>query len=63
MMKFKKNASITTSDFWYDVFLGGYIKPENLLADPGDIAKVQKAVDILSEFYHEAERQGILEEM
>ena len=30
-MKFKKDAEITTSDFWYDLFDGGYIKPENLL--------------------------------
>lgn len=62
-MEFKKGASITTSDFWYDLFLGGYIKPKKLLADPGDIARVDKAIEILSEFYHAAEQQGVLEEM
>lgn len=30
---FKKGASVSTSDFWYDLMDGGYIRPEELLDD------------------------------
>ncbi len=60
-MKFKKDAQITTSDFWYDIFDGGYIKPENLLESPEDIKKVQEAIKTLKEFHDSAEENDVLE--
>ena len=35
-MEFKKNAKITTDDFVYDLFLGGYIKPADILVNDVD---------------------------
>lgn len=60
-MEFKKDAQITTSDFWYDIFDGGYIKPENLLKSPEDIKKVQEAIKTLKEFHDSAEKNDVLE--
>ena len=60
-MKFKKNATIETSDFWYDLLDGGYIKPEELLEEAIDISIVEEAIAILLEFYESAEEQEIIE--
>lgn len=60
-MKFKKNAMIETSDFWYDLLDGGYIKPEELLEEAEDISIVEEAISILLEFYESAEAQEVIE--
>ena len=60
-MKFKKNANITTSDFWYDLMDGGYIKPGELLEDEEVISKVIDAIGVLTEFRAEAEHHDVLE--
>lgn len=60
-MEFKEGAEIVTSDFWYDVFEGGYIKPENLLKSPEDIKKVQEAIKTLKEFHDSAEDTEVLQ--
>ena len=60
-MKFKKNATIETSDFWYDLLDGGYIKPEELLEEAIDISIVEEAIAILLEFYKSAEEQDAIE--
>ena len=62
-MKFKKDAIIESSDFWYDLFEGGYIKPKNLLESLDDILAVERAKNLLMEFRNHAEEQGVLEEM
>lgn len=50
-MKIRKKAKIETSYFWYDLFEGGYIKPEQVLQDiDDDIEKVLNAIRILKEF-------------
>ena len=59
-MKFKKDAEITTSDFWYDLFDGGYIKPENLLESPEQAKEVNDAMKVLNKFYRAAEDQEII---
>lgn len=59
-MEFLENAEITTSDFWYDVFEGGYIKPEKLLKSSDDIAKVKEAIAVLEKFYNSAEELDII---
>lgn len=49
-MKIKENATIVTSDFWYDLFEGGYIKPEEILEYDSDVENVQNAIDVILNF-------------
>jgi len=49
-MKVKKNLNISTSDFMYDLFYGGYIDPSKILEDKKDIEKVDKAIQTILEF-------------
>ena len=60
-MKLKKDASVTTSDFWYDLFDGGYIVPEDILENQDDINLVNHAIEALEDFRESLEE--ILEEM
>lgn len=60
-MKFKSGAKIETSDFWYDLTDGGYIKPKNVLENLDDILAVEKAKHLLMEFKDQAEAKGVLE--
>ena len=60
-MKLKKDATLTTDDFWYDLFDGGYIKPEKLLEDQVDINSVEEAISILEDFRESLD--DILEEI
>lgn len=62
-MKFKKDAEIFTSDFWYDLIDGGYISPEKVLDNDEDIDKINNAIETLLEFKSEAESEGVLEYM
>lgn len=60
--KFKDNLdSIVSDDFWYDLFEGGYIQPRELLADKGQIKEVEKAIEILQNFYGDLEDSGLIE--
>ena len=45
----EENA-IWTSDLYYDLFEGGYIKPEDLLESEEDIDKVKQAILTINEF-------------
>lgn len=45
----EKNA-IWTSDLYYDLFEGGYIKPEDLLENKEEIDKVKQAILTINEF-------------
>ena len=60
-MELKKNAKLTVSDFWYDLFDGGYIKPEKLLKNKEDINSVREAIEVLEEFRESVEE--IIEEI
>lgn len=42
-MKIKDGCEVYTSDFWYDLTIGGYIKPEKMPEDREDIKRVQEA--------------------
>ena len=59
-MEFKKNVKIETNDFYYDLFLGGYIKPEKILENRDDIKRVQDAIDVIDDFYNSAEEADII---
>lgn len=45
----EENA-IWTSDLYYDLFEGGYIKPEDLLENKEEIDKVKQAILTINEF-------------
>lgn len=60
-MEFVKKAKIVTDDFWYDLFDGGYIKPEKLLKNQKDIDEVKNAIEILTDFRDSAEDSDIIE--
>lgn len=62
-MEFKKGVTIESSDFWYDLTDGGYIKPEELLKNTIDMQRVNGAIATLMLFKMEAEKQGVLEEI
>ena len=56
-MELKKDASIQTSDFWYDLTDGGYIEPDNICEFQADADKVNSAVRVIIEFYQACEEQ------
>ena len=60
-MKFKKlDEPVCTSDPYYDLTLGGYIKPEELLESEEDIEAVKAAIETIESFFEEAEEAGVL---
>lgn len=62
-MKWKKDVEIVTSDFWYDLTDGGYIKPSELLEDENEIKQVEQAIKVLKEFKRSAENEDIIQYM
>ena len=60
-MNFKEiDEPIYTSEPHYDLLVGGYIKPEELL-EGDDAQRVADAVKLVQEFMDEAESEGIIE--
>lgn len=63
-MKFKEGAEpVSSSDYFYDLFLGGYINPSKFLEDEADIKKVDEAMETIMEFLDGLQDDGLLEEM
>lgn len=62
-MKIKDGASVTTGDFWYDFFEGGYIKPDELLEDQAEIDKVTAARETIEAFRASLEKADAIELM
>lgn len=62
--KFKENAPVQGSSdgFWYDINYGGYIIPEDVLADEEQIKKFYEALDIVNSFETALESNGLLED-
>lgn len=58
-MKFKKRK-VHTSDVYYDLFDGGYIKPSKMLADPAEAKAVEDAVGLVRRFLAEAVSADVL---
>lgn len=54
--------SIPTDDFHYDLFRGGYFKPDKFL-DEVSAEKVKEAIKIIEEYEELLESNGLLEEM
>lgn len=45
---------VYSSEEWYDLTDGGYIKPEELLVDPKQVEELQEAIRIVRNFLDEA---------
>jgi hypothetical protein len=58
--EFLDDAYVTTSDFFYDLFIGGYIKIEDILKNKEDIDEVKNAIKIIKKFKNDAEDNDIL---
>jgi hypothetical protein len=56
-VKIKDNCTASTSDFWYDLAYGGYLKPEEMLESPSDAYRVREAIETLAEFEMACEQQ------
>ena len=53
--------AVSTDDLFYDLFVGGYIKPAKLLVDKEEIEKVQSAINIVQEFLDGAIEADVIE--
>lgn len=56
-MKLKKNLEVSSSDFWYDLTDGGYIRPLEICADKKDAEKVIAAIKVIQDFCTSCEEQ------
>lgn len=62
-MKYKKDASkVHSDDVLYDLFYGGYIKPEEFL-EKESAEDVEAAIEVILEFIEGLEERGLIEEM
>lgn len=52
---------IPTDDFYYDLFMGGYIKPEKFL-DSISAKKVEEAIKVINEYQQLLEDNELIEE-
>ena len=60
-MKFKtftEEQAVFTSDPWYDLVYGGYIKPEDMLEDEIDVLNVKDSINLLKVFLEGAEENN-----
>jgi hypothetical protein len=56
-MKIKKGCTASTSDFWYDLTSGGYLKLEYILENKEDVDRVKNAIEVIREFEQSCEEQ------
>jgi len=56
-MKIKKNCTASSSDFWYDLTDGGYLKPTEICEKPEDAKRVLDAIAVLKDFKKSCEEQ------
>lgn len=59
--KDRKKQIVITDDFYYDLFIGGYIKPSDFLNDDST-RKVMNAVAIIHDFEELLRNHKILED-
>ena len=56
-MNIKKNLEVSTSDFYYDLTQGGYLKPTEMCENQEDAEKVAEAIKVLEDFRESCEEQ------
>lgn len=60
MLTKKLKEPVFTTEPFYDLFLGGYIRPEELLVEKEDIKKVNEAIEIVETFMDNIKDKGLL---
>lgn len=62
---FKKDVPEQGSSdgFWYDITIGGYINPEEILDDEKQVQQVKEAIALLQDFERALENNGFTGEM
>ena len=62
--KFKADAEPQGSfdGFWYDLTMGGYIKPEKVLDDAEQLRQLEAAIDVVLSFEKALEGEELLNE-
>ena len=55
-------AQGSSNDFWYDITDGGYVRPEEVLADPEQVTQIRGAIALLRSFETALESNGLLNE-
>lgn len=61
-LKQKELPSTSTDDFYYDLFLGGYFRPDRFL-DEESAKKVQEAINIINQYENLLVENDLIEEM
>lgn len=61
-MKKYKVDKIFSDDIYYDLFQGGYIRPENILDSPEEAQKVNDAIKVIEDFFNDLMADGILDD-
>lgn len=49
-MKIKEGLEISSSDFFYDLFYGGYLEPTDICKNLKDAKAVNNAIVLINEF-------------
>jgi len=62
--KFKKDAEPqgSSSGFWYDITMGGYVKPEEVLEDKEQLQKLNDALAVVRSFESSLEENELINE-
>lgn len=63
MAKYKIKEAIQTSDFYYDITDGGYIRPAKILADQERAMEINKAIKVVEDWRQELYDDEMLEDL
>lgn len=55
--------SVPTDDFLYDLFYGGYFRPDKFLKNEDDIKRVKNAIKVIKDYQNTLEDNDLLEEI
>ena len=59
----KALQGISTDDFYYDITIGGYINPSDILLDSERVKKIEEAIKIIEDWEQELYDDGILDDL
>lgn len=60
-MKTKEREPMPTDDFYRDLFVGGYFKPDDFLEDEWDIFVIKKSIERIEEYKRTLEQNNLIE--
>lgn len=56
-MIIRQGLNLSTQDFFYDLFDGGYLNPKKICAEKSDAQKVYDAMNVIYEFRDSIENE------